>query len=703
MSLATYPRIGDWITVREGRLTVHSGKVDIGQRISTALLQIAHEELGVPYDQIDIAPVRTGVAPDEGMTSGSNSIEQSGKSVQCAASTMREALAKLLASKYGGAPQDWRLEEGDFHLPGSNHRFPVLELLKDFDGDQPVDTNARPIARSDGYIPRPKMRGIEDLVRGSYTFIHDIDVPGMWHARVVRPPHVNARLRGVPEAARANLEKKGLHLVEDGSFLAIAGPREWPVVDQAARLAQACDWDLGEGLPEMDIFAHLNTSKAARFHAPKAVPTEGPIPEPFAVPDHTARYERPYQLHGSLAPSAAMACWTADVLTVKSHSQGIYPLRESIADSLSLDLDKVVIEHVPSSGCYGHTGADDATFEACLVAMALPDRPILLKWTREEEHMWEPFASAMAVEIGAKATDGRITAFSAEVFSDTHRGRPRAGPGRAGPGRLLSNRFRAEPIAPTPATPNMSAHAGMHRNLDPAYAFAEKRLVKNLVPDLPHRVSAMRCLGAAMNVFAIESSLDNLARDAGVEAIEFRLSHLNDDRARDVLLALREQTKDWPDPTEAMGRGIAYAQYKNAMARVAVAIDLKVNDRAEVELCRAAITAEAGRIVDAEGLRAQLEGGFVQAASWALYEEVKWDRDGILTRDWDSYPVIRFDNIPEIDVTLLDRPSEKSLGAGEASPGPTLAAIGNAVFDAIELRMTRLPITAAAIQAAALE
>jgi CO/xanthine dehydrogenase Mo-binding subunit len=389
-------------------------------------------------------------------------------------------------------------------------------------------------------------------------------------------------------------------------------------------------------------------------------------------------------------------------LKLKSHSQGIYPLRESIADSLSLDLDEVVIEHVPGSGCYGHTGADDAAFDAALVAMALPDRPILLKWSREDEHAWEPFASAMAVELAANTENGRITAFSAEVFSDTHRGRPRAGPGRAGPGKLLANRFRAEPIGPSPATPNMGAHAGMHRNLDPAYAFSAKRLVKNLVPDLPHRVSAMRCLGAAVNVFAIESFLDKLARDAGVEPIAFRLSHLDDDRARDVLLALRERTKGWPDTTEAMGRGIAYAQYKNAMARVAIAVDLQVNDRAEVELRRAAITAEAGRIVDAEGLCAQLEGGFVQAASWALYEEVKWDRDGILTRDWESYPVIRFDNIPEIDVTLLDRPSEKSVGAGEASPGPALAAIGNAVFDAIGLRVTRLPFSAAAIQKAAL-
>ena len=323
MSLDAYPRIGDWITVRNGRLKVRTGKVDIGQRISTALSQIAHEELGVPYDQIDIAHVRTGDAPDEGMTSGSNSIEQSGRAVQAAASTIRALLSQMLAAKYGGAPEDWVLEEGDLHLPDSNHRFPVLELLKEVDGDQPVDTNVRPIARSGGFLPRPEMRGIGKLVKGRYTFIHDLDLPGMWHARVVRPPHANARLGDVPESARQRLVDKGLHLVRDGSFLAIAGPEEWPVVDQAQKLAAACDWDLRDGLPEMDIFAHLNGAKATRLHAPDAAPEEGPIPEPITTPNHTARYERPYQLHGALAPSAAMAVWSEGVLTLKSHSQGI--------------------------------------------------------------------------------------------------------------------------------------------------------------------------------------------------------------------------------------------------------------------------------------------------------------------------------------------------------------------------------------------
>lgn len=703
MNLESYPLIADWITVRDGQLLVKTGKVDIGQRISTALLQIAHEELSVPYDQIDIAPVRTGRAPDEGMTSGSNSIEQSGKAVQCAASTIRIRLRRMLAAKFGGASEDWALEDGAFHLPGTNHRFSIMDLLQNLDSATQVDPSAQPIDRPDGGLPLPQMRGITEMVRGRFTFIHDLDVPDMWHARVVRPPHIHARLKGITGSARDSLAKKGLKLVEDGSFLAVAGPAEWQIVKQAQMLARACDWDTGAGLTETDVFALLNATKAARFSAPDAVPTKGPIPQALVAPDYKARYERPYQLHASLAPSAAMAHWSGGQLMLHSQSQGIYPLRESIADSLELEIDQLCIEHVPGSGCYGHTGADDATFEAALIAMDIPERPILLKWTREDEHMWEPFASAMAVDLAAKMTDGKITDFSAEVFSDTHRGRPRPGPGRAGPGKLLANRLRAKPIGPTPATANLGKHAGMHRNLDPTYDIETKRLVKNLVPDLPHRTSAMRCLGAAVNVFAIESSMDDLARMAGGDPIAFRLVHLEDKRARAVLEALQDELSRWPPATDGTGRGVAYAQYKNAMARVAVGVQLEISDRAEIRLRRAAIVADAGRIIDAEGLTAQLEGGFVQAASWALYEEVTWDRDGVQTCDWDSYPVIRFDNIPEITVTPIDAPGEKAVGAGEASPGPTLAAIGNAVFDAIGLRIGRLPFKPSSIREAALK
>jgi CO/xanthine dehydrogenase Mo-binding subunit len=250
------------------------------------------------------------------------------------------------------------------------------------------------------------------------------------------------------------------------------------------------------------------------------------------------------------------------------------------------------------------------------------------------------------------------------------------------------------------APPNMGNHAGMHRNLDPVYDIPETRLVKNLVQGLPHRTSAMRCLGAVANIFALESTVDEAAHSAGSAPIAFRRAHLGDPRALAVLDALEHHLPPLP---EGMGRGIAYAQYKNAMTRVGLAIDLAVTDTAEVKLHRVTLVADAGRVIDPDCLQAQLEGGVMQAASWALYEQVTWDRDGITSRDWDSYPVIRFDNVPDFDITLLNHADQRSVGAGEASPGPTVAAIANGIFAATGLRLRRMPFTPDAITQAALD
>ncbi len=701
MSIESYPRTADWITSRDGRLQVHTGKIDIGQRISTALAQIVHEELTVPLSDIDVLQVRTGHAPDEGITSGSNSVEQSGRAVRLAAATLRAALRARAAARHGGKAADWRLEDGRLHLPGTNQRHSVIEIIGDIDPDTQVEPGAKPVDRPAGALPRPAMRGLRELVEGRYVFVHDLHPEGMWHARVVRPPHAGARLAALPQDAVSRLEERGLKVIRDGSFLAVAGPSEWPVAKAVLGLASACDWDMGEGLPEGDVFESLTPENARRFPLVDAAPQEGPVPPPLTEPDHSRRYERPYQMHGALAPSAALAHWDGAVLRLHTHSQGVYVLRDSLADSLGLAVEAVDIEQVPGSGCYGHNGADDAALEAALCAMQMPGTPVLLKWTREEEHAWEPYAPAMAVELAARLEKGRVTAYSAEAFSDTHRGRPRAGPKRAGPSKLLANRFRADPVAPLPAQPNMGKHAGLHRNLEPLYDFGETRLVKNLVSG-PHRTSAMRCLGAAANLFAHESFVDEIARENGSDPISFRLEHLSDPRDRAVLTELARLVRSRPDPGEGAGRGVAYAQYKNRMTRVGVCVELTVNDRVEVQLHHAILVADAGRVIDAEGLAAQLEGGFIQAASWALYEEVTWDRDGILSRDWERYPVIRFDNVPTVDVRLLDHPEAEPVGAGEASPGPALAAIANALHDAIGVRMHRLPFTPEAITNAVL-
>ena len=702
MNLKDYPRVSDWLAISDGRLQVRTGKVDIGQRISTALVGIVQQELTLPLDFIGVQTVSTNASPDEGMTSGSNSIEQSGRAIRFAAATLRAKLIAHVSDRFGDDPEDWSLENGELTGAGTNRPLALLDVAAEIDLDIAVDPDAQ-LAEAGAALDLP-MRGLPELVHGTYRFLHDLELPDMVHARVVRPPHAKARLQDIRRDVTARLEDEGLSILRDGSFLAVAGQKEWPVVRAAQRLANACDWDMGDGLDARDIFDALTQANAIRLAVEDGAPIKNaPIPSQLSELTHHARYERPFTMHGALAPSAACATWDGKTLQIMTHSQGIYVLRDSIAESLTLEAEDVILTFMPGSGCYGHNGADDAAYEAALVAMAMPKSPVLLKWSREDEHAWEPYGPASATEIAARVgPDGRLEALSAEAIGGTFRGRPRAGPDRAGPAKLLANHFCSEPVGPQPGQPNMNRHGGLQRNLVPIYDIPETRFVKNLVPELPLRTSALRCLGAALNVFAIESFFDEIARERGDDPVAFRKAHLKEARAVAVLERLEWELARRP-AADGTGRGIAYAQYKNAMTRVGASVDLTVSDAAQIELKRIVLVADAGRIVDRDGLAAQLEGGALQAASWALHEAVTWDRDGITSRDWDSYPVLRFTNVPEIEVILLDQPDSKSLGAGEASPGPVLAAISNAVYDATGLRARRLPLTPEAITSLALQ
>ncbi len=410
-------------------------------------------------------------------------------------------------------------------------------------------------------------------------------------------------------------------------------------------------------------------------------------------------------MHGAIAPSAALAHLDGKRMTVWSHSQGIYFLRAAMADALGMEEDNLRVIHAPGSGCYGHNGADDAALDAALIARAIPSKPVLLKWTREDEHAWEPYGAGMAMDLRASlAGDGSVLAWSQETHSDTHVQRPRPGPNRLAAARLLASRHLSEALELPLPQPNMAAHGGIHRNLDPLYDFPERRLVKHLVRGMPLRTSSFRTLGAYANVFAIESFMDELAEASGQNPVAFRLRHLGDPRAIAVLEEAAKRMQGWgAELGPGFGRGIAFARYKNAKTYAAVGCELEVTGAAEVRIHRAVVVADAGQVVDPAGLSDQLEGGLIQAASWTLYEEVQFDRGGITSRDWDSYPIIGFDNIPEVETVLMERPGDPYLGAGEAPAGPTAAAIANAIYKATGLRLRRLPFTVDAIHKAALE
>ncbi|MEL0107249.1 MAG: molybdopterin cofactor-binding domain-containing protein [Rhodospirillaceae bacterium] len=715
-SLKGHPHLDQWLAITgDNKARVQTGKVDIGQRISTAILKIAAAELDMSLDQIEVLTPQTGISPDEGTTSGSNSMLQSGEAVRAACATARAHLLSLAAERLEENADNLEVSDGVVRAPKTNKTVSYAELIGDQPFNIPVDP-AAPVKDESAYRKldgETKARFIEDIVSGKHTYVHDMVVPGMLHARVVRPPHIDARLNKLDDGVVAKLEEDGLTVVQNKSFVAVAGEEEYPVIKAAERLFATADWDLKSGLETGDIYEQLLSKPRDSWPIIDGKPQlDTPVPPPLEAPAKAAitlseRFERPYHMHGSIGPSAALAIYDGKTLTIHTPSQSIYPVRTSMADAFGMDVEDVVMIHTFGAGCYGHNGADDAAFDAALIARAIPDTPVLLKWTREDEHAWEPYGTAMSMNITASLDDaGKILHWDQETYANTFGGRPVVAREQIGARRLLASRFIDENYEFPKPFPNMGSHGGIHRNIDPLYEFPKRRLIKNMVFDMPMRTSALRALGGFGNVFAIESMMDMLAEEAGADAVDFRLKHLKNERARDVVMAAAKQF-GWGNETkegtpEGTGHGFAFAQYKNAQVYTALAVELSVDDEANVHLKRCVIAGDAGQVVEPDGLIAQLEGGFVQAASWTLYEQVTYDSGGVTSRDWETYPILRFDNVPEIETILLPRPGDPFLGAGEGTQGPTAAAIANAIYRAIGIRLHRIPFTPDAIKQAAI-
>lgn len=702
------PGLDTWLQIHEdGGITVTTGKVEMGQKVTTAFALIAAEELDVDLSRITICAPDTAFSPAEGYTAGSGSMEDSGTAIRQASAEARRFMVEMASKELGEPEGNLTVNDGAIGGKKTNQSVTYWDLMggKRFDKDV---TDAATLKNPDDYqlIGTPVLAGgIEALVTGTMEFVHDMDLPEMVHARVVRPPNYHAELTELDDAPVRAMPGV-MEIVRDGRFLAVICEREEQAVAAAARLAGLAVWDESQELPSGDIFEQLKTNARESFPLEDGVPQDAPVPPP-ETPEKAAAtlmvsYQRPYIMHGSIGPSAAMARFDENSLEVWTHSQGVFPLRVALAGVLDLPEESIRVSHVPGSGCYGHNGADDVALDAALAARSVPGRPVMLKWERADEHAWEPYGPAMQVDIQASLDDGgRVVYWSHETFSDTHMGRPAD---HGNHSRLLASWHLENPrTAPTPQ-PSMGFHAGIHRNADPIYDFSDRRIVKHLVRDLPLRTSALRSLGAYANVFAIESFMDELAHEAGADPLEFRLRHLSDERARVVLEAAASHA-GWGggEMEEGRGRGIAMARYKNLKCFAAVVMDLSVDDFGAISLDRAVIAADAGQVVDHEGLRNQLEGGLIQSASWTLKEQVNYDGGGILSRDWDSYPILGFSEVPDIETVLIDRPDQPFLGSGEATQGPTAAAIGNAIFDAVGLRLRRLPFTQDRVREAAAE
>ena len=710
-SLQKHPDVDDWIVVApDGRIVVRTGKVDIGQRISTALALIAAEELDVDFQRVDVEMVDTASSPDEEYTSASNSVERSGNAIRLASATARRHLLALAAKALEVEPQSLQVRDGLIGSSATNRTTTYWDIMQGQRFSIAVDPQIEPKAAQDyRQVGRAVVaKDLVELVQGAAPFVHDMRMSGMLHARLVRPPHYYARIASIDETIHRRLE--GAHLMRDGSFVAVAAEDEFKAIRIAERVASSIRWSPERGLNAADVFERLVT--APRISLPvrnghafeEPAPELAPPPRDATITIHT-RIERPYVMHGSIGPSAALALFENGDLTIWTHTQGVYPLRLTIAECLGMDPARVRLVQRRGPGAYGHNGADDAALDAALVARSLPGKPVLLKWSRAGEHGWEPYGPAMVVAIRASLDrDGQVIDWSHDTWSDTHRTRPRPGPNAIGPARMLSSHLVENPAPPFVPEPFLSAPlAGVHRNAYPYYSFPSPRVVKHLVRNMPLRTSTLRSLGTYANVLAIETTMDELARAAGIDALDFRLRHLDDDRAHAVLRAAAERTQWGRERPSGHGRGLAFSRYNNLKAYAAVIVDLEVDDAANVRLHRIVIAADAGQIVDPDGLALQLEGAALQSASWTLYEQVTFDEGGVTSLDWESYPMLRFDNVPDVVTVLIDRPGMPYLGPSECAIGPTAAAIANAIHDATGLRLQRLPFTSAAIRQAALQ
>ena len=697
-SLNNNRMLNSWLRIDpNGTVTIFTGKIELGQGIGTALAQIAADELDVNMRRIELVHGDTALTPNEGQTAGSLSIQQSGSAIRYACAEARELLLAAAATKFSVPANDLKVVDGTVSAAGGGTTT-YWSLAPEVNLKREATANARPKPAAEHRwvgksVPR---RDIPKKFTGGAAYVQDIRLPGMLYGRVVRPPSPGAQLVSADEAGVRRMPGV-VAVVRDGSFLGVAAEREEQAVRAREALAKSARWTESATLPPSGdaLFGYMMKQPVAATTV-----VEKPAGAPV-VKALESLYTRPYQCHGSIGPSCAVAQWQEGKLTVWTHSQGVYPLRGDLAKAFGMEPKDVRCRHAEGAGCYGHNGADDVALDAALVARAAGGRPVKLQWMRDDEFMWEPYGSAMAMKMsGGLDARGNVAALTHELWSYPHSARPGSNPGVS----VLAARHLEKAIKPL-LPPDVPLPAGgADRNSIPGYDFAGVKVLKHYLPEPPLRTSALRTLGGYANDFAAESFMDEMALAAGADPVEFRLRHMKDPRARAVIEAAARKAGWQPGArgNGKEGRGFAYSRYKNNLGcYVAVVADVTVDRKSgRVRVARAVAAVDAGQIVNPDGVINQIEGGIIQSSSWTLKEEVKFDATRVKTRSWSDYPIVRFDEVPAIEVVLLNQPQAPWLGVGEGAQGPAAAAIANAIANATGKRLRALPLTPAKVKAA---
>jgi nicotinate dehydrogenase subunit B len=695
-SLEKYPLLDAWIQVSgDDHITVCTGKVELGTGIRTALIQVAAEELDVPAHTIELITADTWRTPDEGLTAGSHTLMVSGTAIQNAAANVRMLLIRAAA-------EQWKVDVGSVGTTGTAQVQGSSGQLMSY------GKLARSLSLHVAAVPNVPLRDpahyriigtalpridIPAKLTGGRAFLQDMRLPGMLHARVVRGPSEGTRLLA-PDIASVRTRTGVFQVIRNGTFIAVVAEQEWTAISAMRELQKGDFVRTAASLPTTDTIATL---KGRPTEDIVILDTKGPVDTPARTV--RAQYSRPWLSHGSLGPSCGMALFQDGLMTVWTHSQGTFALQRVVAELLHLPPEKVHAIHAEGAGCYGQNGADDAAADAALVAMAIPGRPIRLQWMREQEFGWEPLGPAMVTELEASLNaQNRIVAWRHEIWSNRHNDRPTTA------GRTWAGSEVAPPFPPQTGKPIPMPEGDASRNSNPLYSLPNAHVTFHYLPEMLMRVSSLRSLGAHLNVFSIESMLDELASAAGLDPLALRLAHVEDERAREVMHVAGERF-GWAHRPRGDGRvgcGFAFARYKNIGAYSAIALEIAVDrETGVIKIPRVIAAIDSGQAVNPDGIRNQVEGGIIQSLSWTSRENVTFDANRRTSFDWSSYPILRFRDVPwVIEVHVIKRPGSPFLGTGEAAQGPTGAALANALADATGIRLRDLPLSPSRVKLA---
>lgn len=678
-----------WLAIgRDGGVTVYTGKVDLGTGVRTALAQMVAEELDVRHASVTLVMGDTALTPDQGQTASSVTIQGAGVELRQAAATARKALVERAASRLGVPAGELRVEDGVVLARSGAAKASFGELVGDQRFEMKVD-RAAPVKKPSEYklvgksVPRVD---IPAKLTGAFTYMHDFRLPGMLHARVVRPTAIGAKLESVDEASVRDVPGF-VQIVRKQDFIAVLARTEWGAIQASRKLKLA--WSGGGGLPDQSkLYASVRATPVAREEVPVRV---GNAKGTLAASGKVVRatYEFPINTHGSIGPACAVAQVKDGALTIWSASQATHSLQSELTTVVGMPKERIRLVYLEGSGCYGRNGHEDCTADAALIA-TLTGHTVRVQWMREDEHGWDPKSPPLVVDMaGAVDGAGFISAWHGEFFMPTHTGSLDDFP-------LLA--------AVASGVPRRGPYTGsIQQNAPAPYEISNALVEVHRLKDTPLRPSHLRTPGRMQNTYANESFMDELAAAARQDPLLFRMKHLSGERAMAVLNGVARlsnwESRASPGPAAGKGRmmkgrGVAYVRYEGNRTYVAATAEVEVNrDTGKVRVTRICVSHDCGLVVNPDGLRNQIEGGVIQTVSRTLVEEVKFDRQRVTSTDWASHPILTFSDVPEVAIDIINRPQERPWGAGEPVAAVVPSAIAGAIHDATGIRLRTIPFT----------